>query len=125
MFFVDDKTLNHSWRCCQEICDYASKIASEYLKMNSKNTEQVQTKGIFLIRPDDRDTFLRSYSDIVQLRWDKRTKGIIEDLKCKNFGESKGLTFDGVLIYPTKVTKKEKLPWLFEIMFLIKMVRLQ
>lgn len=105
-YSVDYETLNHSWRCCQEICDYASKIASEYPKMNSKNAEKVQTKGIFLIRPDDRDTFLRSYSDIVQLRWDKRTKGIIEDLKCKNFGESKGLTFDGVLMYPTKDIKE-------------------
>lgn len=104
-FDVDDITLNHSWRCCQEICDFASKISKDFPLTVSKNESTLPVKGIYLIKPEDKENFLKVYSNMIQLRWDKRAKGIIENFDCMNFGESKGLTFDGVLIYPTKDMK--------------------
>ena len=106
MFFVDDKTLNHSWRCCKEICDFASKIAIGYPAMISKNENQVLAKGVFLVRPDDKEEFLRRNPNTIQLKWDIRTKEILSEFNSMNFGNSKGLTFDGVLIYPTDPMKK-------------------
>jgi DNA helicase-2/ATP-dependent DNA helicase PcrA len=38
------------------------------------------------------------------LRYDKRTK--VEEFKPMNFGESKGLTFDRVLIFPHGLAKR-------------------
>lgn len=104
-FSIDDETLNYSWRCCQEICNFASKISKDFPRTVSRNETSIPVKGVFLIKPEERDAFMKIYSNMIQLRWNKSSKGIIEELKCMNFGESKGLTFEGVLIYPTKDMK--------------------
>lgn len=105
-YFVDKETLNHSWRCCQEICTFASNITKDFPLTISRNNVIVSVKGVYLIRVNDREDFIKTYPNMIQLRWDKRTKGIIEELNSMNFGESKGLSFDGVLIYPTKDMKE-------------------
>lgn len=105
-FVIDFKTLNHSWRCCKEICDFASKIAIDYPAMVSKNENQVSSKGVFLVRADDKEEFLRRNPNTIQLKWDIRTKEVFSEFNSMNFGNSKGLTFDGVLIYPTDPMKK-------------------
>ena len=38
---------------------------------------------------------------MLQLRWDKRTE-VLPNIRVMNFGESKGETFDRILIYPTQ-----------------------
>lgn len=105
-YVVDYITLNHSWRCCQEICDFASKISKDFPLTVSKNETNSSIKGVYLIKPKDKEKFLKIYSRMIQLRWNKAVKGIIEELDCMNFGESKGLTFNGVLIYPTTDMKE-------------------
>lgn len=104
-FTVDFDTLNKSWRCCQEICDFASNISNNFPRTLSRNEAIVPVKGVYLIKPEDKETFLKVYSNMIQLRLNIKNKSIIQKLKCMNFGESKGLTFDGVLIYPTNDMK--------------------
>ncbi|RTK79082.1 ATP-dependent helicase, partial [Enterococcus faecalis] len=45
--------------------------------------------------------YLKKYSPL-QLRYDRKNKKIFENYEVKNFGESKGTTYDRVIIYPTK-----------------------
>lgn len=56
--------------------------------------------GIFWVHENDIDKYVDIYNP-VQLRYDKRTK-VNPIPKTMNFGLSKGLTFNRVLIYPTK-----------------------
>lgn len=106
IFTVDYETLNHSWRCCQKICNFASKISCAYPSMSSKNTNQISPQGVYLVKPDDRVNFLKNYTEMIQLRWDKKNKQPLQEFSCMNFGEAKGLTFEGVLIYPTNDMKE-------------------
>lgn len=101
-FSIDTNTLNHSWRCCQEICNYASGISSDFPNMNSNASYQKGNCGVFLVRKDDILSFYEQYKNVMQLRWSKTNKNVISKKECKNFGDSKGQTFDSVLIYPTK-----------------------
>lgn len=101
-FSIDTNTLNHSWRCCEEICKYASRISSDFPNMNSNANYQKGNCGVFLVRKDDILSFYEQYKNVMQLRWSKTYKNVISKKECKNFGDSKGQTFDSVLIYPTK-----------------------
>lgn len=104
-YTVDIETLNHSWRCCKEICNFASKIAKDFPLMLSRNETETSLKGVYLVKTEDREKYLRSYKKTIQLRWNKNVKGILEGFDSMNFGESKGLTFESVLIYPTEKMK--------------------
>lgn len=102
---IDTETLNISHRNNQQICDFSSQLYPEYVKVNSCNCcnkKNVEHQGIFLIEKKYVDDYIKYYSPI-KLRWDSKTKldGVVY-----NFGESKGLTFDRVLIYPTSSIKK-------------------
>ena len=101
-FSVDYTTLNQSWRCCQEICNFASIISKDFPETASRIDSMEAIKGVYLIKPEDKERFMKIYQNMIQLRWNIKNKDIIHELNCMNFGESKGLTFDGVLIYPTK-----------------------
>lgn len=54
-----------------------------------------------LIKASDRDAYLEKFK-AVQLRYNRNSKHYNTNYPVYNFGESKGLTFDTVLIYPTK-----------------------
>lgn len=97
-----DCSLNRSWRCCEEICNYASEISSDFPKMNSNANYQKGNCGVFLVRKDDILSFYEQYNNVMQLRWSKTNQNVISNKECKNFGDSKGQTFDFVLLYPTK-----------------------
>lgn len=101
-YSIDTGTLNHSWRCCEEICNYASMISSDFPNMNSNANYQKGKCGVFLVRKNDVLSFYEQNENVMQLRWSKINKDIIGNKECKNFGDSKGQTFDSVLIYPTK-----------------------
>ena len=53
-----------------------------------------------MVKNKDVDQYLRKYNP-TQLRW-KKTIKCNENYPVMNFGDSKGLTFDRVLIYPTQ-----------------------
>ncbi|AIE61734.1 UvrD-helicase domain-containing protein [Bacillus methanolicus] len=97
---IDEETLNFSYRNNQQICDFSSKLYPNYKPCISKQDDDIKHKGVFLVREKDIDEYLRRYSPI-QLR-DSIRVNVHKDYPSINFGYSKGLTFDRVLIYPTK-----------------------
>ena len=105
-FTVDRETLNKSYRNNQIICDFASKIHDNFPgeKMVSASVQKNEHSGVFLLKQEDSNLYLKQYSPM-QLRYSKITK-INNKYDVLNFGESKGLTFDRVMIYPTDTIKK-------------------
>jgi len=98
---IDLETLKGSWRNNQIICESANKIFPEQPQCKSLQTETTPHDGVFLVTEKDTEKYLNEYSPL-QLRYDRRTKKINPNYEVKNFGESKGTTYDRVLIYPTK-----------------------
>lgn len=97
---VDTETLKGSWRNNEIICDLANRIFPEYPQCESLQTEITGHDGVFLVRKKDIEHYLEKYNPL-QLRLSKIVK-VNADYEVMNFGESKGLTCDRVLIYPTK-----------------------
>lgn len=99
---VDTNTLNSSRRCCPEICEYASVITPTFNKTTSLTDYHNKLCGVYLVKENDKTDFLCHYNDSVQLRHCILTKRIDSNYAVMNFGDSKGMTFDSVLIYPTQ-----------------------
>ena len=99
---IDTNTLNSSRRCCPEICEYASIITPIFDKTTSLTDYHNQFCGVFLVKENNKTDFLRQYNDSIQLRHSILTKKIDSNYAVMNFGDSKGMTFDSVLIYPTQ-----------------------
>lgn len=97
---IDEKTLNVSYRNNEQICSFSSKLFTEYGVSHSKQTEKTGHDGVFLIRQKDVEKYLEKFEP-TQLCYNKQTD-TIENYETMNFGISKGLTRDRVLIYPTK-----------------------
>lgn len=104
---IDETSLNKSHRNNREICDYSSRLYDagsfapiEPCECDSCRIYEQESEGIHLIRPEDVDGYLSKFNPI-QLRW-SINKEVHPNYKVLNFGESKGKTFDRVLIYPTK-----------------------
>jgi DNA helicase II / ATP-dependent DNA helicase PcrA len=97
---IDEDTLNVSYRNNELICNFSSKLYPEFKPCLSKQNDDVPHKGIFLIKEKDVDEYLKIYNP-VQLR-DNIRVNVNNKYPAMNFGNSKGLTFDRVLIYPTR-----------------------
>ncbi len=97
---IDEKTLNYSYRSNKYICKFSSKIYTEYEELKSNQNDTKEHAGIFFIKKNDVNKYLEIYKPI-QLRDTRKTK-VNEKYKVINIGESKGLGFDRVLLYPTK-----------------------
>jgi DNA helicase II / ATP-dependent DNA helicase PcrA len=97
---IDDNSLNLSYRNNQKICDFSAKLYTEFNPIKSNQNVTTEHDGVFLVKKKDVDNYLEKFKPM-QLR-DDRTVPINENFRVMNFGESKGLTFDRVLIYPTK-----------------------
>ena len=113
---IDEKTLNNSHRNCQEICDFASSLYRELKKTEPCNDCNPSChlpnkhSGIFLVKKLDVKNYLETQKQVIQLRNNKNVK-TEESHPTFNFGESKGKTFDRVLIYPTKPIVKFLKDW--------------
>ncbi|MEU3949870.1 UvrD-helicase domain-containing protein [Streptomyces sp. NPDC029526] len=88
-----------SYRCNQDICNFADDLYPELARTISKNTEITGHDGIFEIKKSKVQEYAEQYAPVV-LRWDKRADTC--GLEAMNMGTSKGSTFDRVLIFPTK-----------------------
>lgn len=97
---VDEESLNITHRNNEEICNFSSKLYPVFKGCISNQKEVTRHDGVFLVRERDVEKYLEEFSP-VQLR-DKVTVEVNKSYKAINFGESKGQTFDRVLIYPTK-----------------------
>ncbi|MCK9574255.1 MAG: UvrD-helicase domain-containing protein [Candidatus Omnitrophica bacterium] len=95
-----DKTsliINH--RCVGPICDFSNRLFPDLPKTTSGNKDLPEHGGIFLVRKNDVSHYLERFHP-AQLRYDSRTP-VNEDYFVRTFGDSKGLSFDRVVIYLT------------------------
>lgn len=95
------KYLNNTWRCNQHICDIADSLYPELPKSISKNNIQTGHDGIFYIRNKNLEKYINKYHPIILVYGQNSCKDFKKNIKTMNFGISKGLTFDRVLIKPT------------------------
>ena len=96
----DDTSLIVNHRCTGDICDLSNELFTDLTAVKSGNTTITGHDGVYFVNEADVPAYLQQYQPM-QLR-DSRKKSIANELPVLNFGESKGLTFDRVLIYPTQ-----------------------
>lgn len=92
-----------TWRSNQAIADFSDRIFPVSLGFpatTSRNMQVTGHDGVFLVSENDLEKYLETY-DPVLLRAGKNSGKHLGDLKFKNFGKTKGQTFDRILIYPT------------------------
>ncbi len=96
---VDEDSLNHSHRNNEEICKFSSLLYPNFKACESKQTIKTDHEGIFLIKENDVSEYCEKYNPQIL----RSQKSEYPDL---NYGFSKGLGFDRVLINPTQPIKK-------------------
>jgi len=100
---IDTETLSRSHRNNEAICTFASRLYPQYPSSEPCeccSSEHVsEHSGIFIIRPTDVDKYIKQYNPKV-LRYSEAEVGEL------NFGASKGLGFERVLLFPTKTFLK-------------------
>jgi len=89
----------NSYRCQQSIADLADMFFTKEPKTSSKNIDFTGHDGVFSIHSAMIDEYVSRFSPQV-LRLDRRTS--CGEYCALNFGESKGMTFERVLIFPHK-----------------------
>jgi DNA helicase-2/ATP-dependent DNA helicase PcrA len=98
--FVDESTLGHSHRNNSLICAFSSLLyphmaASKACSCLDCRAGVPEHCGIFLVKKKDIEAYRAEYAPIIL----KHQLAVEPDL---NFGKSKGLGFDRVMIFPTK-----------------------
>ena len=88
--------MSESFRCNQPICDIADSIYPNLPPTKSKNLDMTGHDGVFVISANQVDEYMRCW-DPIPLRFDKNTECNFP--QAMNFGESKGLTFERVVIF--------------------------
>ncbi len=103
-FEIDEQTLSASHRSNQAICDLSSQLYSNDFEATQPCTccpkTGIEHQGIFTVSPQDVAQYLETFQP-VQLRLNKN-KHVNENFTFMNFGDSKGQTYERVLIYPTE-----------------------
>ena len=97
---IDEETLNISHRNNELICSFSSKLYPNFTPCTSNQKEVTKHDGVYLVKKQDVKKYLEAYNP-VQLRNSIKVE-VNKSYKTVNFGNSKGLAFDRVLIYPTE-----------------------
>lgn len=97
---TDQTSLLTNYRCNPQICDLSNKLFADFQSTTSGNNTITDHDGVYFIKEEDIETYLQEHKP-VQLR-DSKKKEVNQNHRVMNFGEAKGLSFDRVLIYPTK-----------------------
>ena len=97
---IDRTSLNETFRNCTDICNFANSLFPEYTPCLSNQNYNTGHDGVFIVKKKDVSTYLETYESVMQLR-DSRATSVNDKFPVMNFGISKGLTFNRVLIYPT------------------------
>lgn len=100
----DETSLTTNYRCMPTICELSNMLFPKHQKVSSSNYCTTEHDGIFLVKKKDVLAYLEKYNPM-QLRDSKKTE-TAKNFPTMNFGESKGLSFERVLIYPTKPIKE-------------------
>lgn len=104
---IDDTSLNKTYRNNKEICCFANSIYKNFKPCEYEGKESTEHDGVFFIPTSDVDNYLSKFNPM-QLRDSRKVKVNI-NYPVMNFGESKGLTFERILIYPTN----KMIEWIF------------
>lgn len=106
---VDDTSLAVNFRSNESICTFSNKLFPNLSGATSGQKDMTEHDGIFFIHTKDLEEYLKKFSPCMQLRWSISTT-TTKGYSVMNFGESKGLDFDRVIIYPTK----PMIEWIFD-----------
>lgn len=90
-------------RCNQSICDFADLVYPSMTRSVSQNLLETGHDGVFKISASELDEYIKTYNPVL-LRYDARSQTYGK--QAINFGLTKGMTFDRVLIFPTRDMKK-------------------
>lgn len=96
---TDSTSLTTNYRCIEVICNFSNNLFPYLPASTSGNNIKTIHDGIFLVKESDVNEYLETYEPI-QLRENAKKK-VNSNYRIMNFGGSKGLSFDRVLIYPT------------------------
>lgn len=97
---IDDKSLNKSYRNNLPMCKLSSSLYPSHLECQPGQSKTSTHDGVFLIKESQKEEYLRKYNPM-QLRLKRSSAGPNKEYPVQNFGESKGISYDRVLIYPT------------------------
>jgi DNA helicase-2/ATP-dependent DNA helicase PcrA len=105
---IDEEKMKDSYRNSAAICVVSSRLYPEYRECESLLKKANNHMGLFFVRKQDVREYSRTIVPLqLRLKRDKNNMPILST-KIMNFGESKGIESDHVLIYPTK----DMLKWL-------------
>lgn len=100
--------LHISWRCAQPVCDFADLVHSgegfpkTISKIDNIPPEFNDHHGVFVVPTSKAAAYIARYKPVI-LRTSRITEpGLCDGHKALNFGISKGLGFDRILIIPTQ-----------------------
>lgn len=93
----------HTHRCHQHIADPGDRFFPGEPATKSLNDVVTGHDGVFIVATAKVDAYVATFAPQV-LRFDRKTA--CRDLPAMNFGESKGLTFKRVMIFPHGLAKK-------------------
>lgn len=101
---IDTTTLNRTHRNNQEICNFSSLLFPTFQPSEPCDCEVCRRntggpEGVFLVKPEEVSDYLQRHPSIILRERDAKHPEW-------NFGKSKGMTFDRVIIYPTKPIEK-------------------
>lgn len=97
---IDESTLNTTYRNEKRICALANKLYPNMKACDAMEKDESGHDGVFIVPIDRVEEYIEKYNPM-QLR-DKVTVSVSDKAPAMNFGNAKGLTFERVLIYPTK-----------------------
>jgi DNA helicase-2/ATP-dependent DNA helicase PcrA len=111
---IDEALLRFSHRNNKEICEYSCRLypqgqfgVIEPCNCHECRNPKQEFEGIFLIKKSEVEDYLKRFNPM-QLRYNNLQE-VNPNFKAYNFGESKGKTFERVLIYPTN----KMVEWIF------------
>lgn len=97
---IDCDTLSETFRCHPDIIELSNLLYPSHVKTFSNRRYSTGHDGVFWINQNIVEVYINTYQPVL-LRYSKQ-KEIEIPARVYNFGNSKGLTFDRTLIYPTK-----------------------
>lgn len=84
--------MDKSYRCKQEICDFADSLYPKLPKTISFNSDTMEHCGLFYISTSDLAKYYQKYEKPLILVYDKTSHSKAGGLPTINFGKAKGLT---------------------------------
>jgi len=104
----EEESLKLNRRCIQQICDVADAVHNGIYEATESAVKEVPPEfahhlGTFIVKESDIIEYIKVFDPMV-LRWSVTagTKLLPAEARCYNFGGSKGLGFDRVLVLPTE-----------------------